>query len=121
MKGCALLALRCSAPPLISLSLPLARTLPNPTPNNPSINPHLPPYPRPPRRLPAQGSTEELPSFNVSYKPQKIAPKFDGSVRALLHKKVRVVRPACLLPGARCVFCFRGGIFWEPLLRCRLS
>ena len=31
----------------------------------------------------------ELPQFNVSYKPQKISPKFDGSVRQLLHKKIR--------------------------------
>lgn len=30
-----------------------------------------------------------VPSFNVSYKPQKIAPKFQGSVRQLLHKKIR--------------------------------
>ena len=31
----------------------------------------------------------DLPEFNVSYKPQKISPKFDGTVRTLLHKKVR--------------------------------
>lgn len=31
----------------------------------------------------------ELPQFNVSYKPQKISPKFDGTVRQLLHKKIR--------------------------------
>lgn len=31
----------------------------------------------------------ELPEFNVSYKPQKISPKFQGTVRTLLHKKVR--------------------------------
>lgn len=30
-----------------------------------------------------------VPSFNVSYKPQKIAPKFQGTVRQLLHKKIR--------------------------------
>lgn len=30
-----------------------------------------------------------VPSFNVSYKPQKIAPKFLGTVRQLLHKKIR--------------------------------
>ena len=30
----------------------------------------------------------ELPEFNVSYKPQKIAPKFPGTVRELLHKKM---------------------------------
>jgi ATP-binding cassette subfamily E protein 1 len=31
----------------------------------------------------------KVPELNVSYKPQKISPKFDGSVRALLHKKIR--------------------------------
>uniref|UniRef100_A0A7S1T6P9 ATP-binding cassette transporter n=1 Tax=Tetraselmis chuii TaxID=63592 RepID=A0A7S1T6P9_9CHLO len=31
----------------------------------------------------------DLPEFNVSYKPQKISPKFQGTVRTLLHKKVR--------------------------------
>jgi ATP-binding cassette subfamily E protein 1 len=30
----------------------------------------------------------DLPEFNVSYKPQKISPKFQGTVRTLLHKKV---------------------------------
>lgn len=41
---------------------------------------------------PDPGSTEEgaeLPAFNVSYKPQKISPKFEGTVRQLLHKKIR--------------------------------
>ena len=32
---------------------------------------------------------EALPAFNVSYKPQKISPKFDGTVRQLLHKKIQ--------------------------------
>lgn len=32
---------------------------------------------------------QELPQFAVSYKPQKISPKFEGSVRSLLHKKIR--------------------------------
>ncbi|CAI5459857.1 unnamed protein product [Closterium sp. Yama58-4] len=32
---------------------------------------------------------EDLPEFNVSYKPQKISPKFPHSVRALLHSKIR--------------------------------
>eukprot|EP00897_Mesotaenium_endlicherianum_P011069 jgi/Mesen1/9991/ME000072S09404 len=32
---------------------------------------------------------EELPEFNVSYKPQKISPKFQHSVRNLLHSKIR--------------------------------
>ena len=31
----------------------------------------------------------ELPALAVSYKPQKIAPSFDGSVRDLLQKKIR--------------------------------
>ncbi|CAE7520571.1 ABCE2 [Symbiodinium microadriaticum] len=30
-----------------------------------------------------------VPSLNVSYKPQKISPKFQGTVRQLLHKKIR--------------------------------
>lgn len=30
-----------------------------------------------------------VPQLNVSYKPQKISPKFQGTVRQLLHKKVR--------------------------------
>ena len=32
---------------------------------------------------------DDLPEFNVSYKPQKISPKFESSVRDLLHKKIR--------------------------------
>ena len=32
---------------------------------------------------------QELPKFHVSYKPQKISPKFEGSVRQLLHNKIR--------------------------------
>uniref|UniRef100_A0A8C7MM37 ATP-binding cassette sub-family E member 1 n=1 Tax=Oncorhynchus kisutch TaxID=8019 RepID=A0A8C7MM37_ONCKI len=32
---------------------------------------------------------EGVPILNVSYKPQKISPKFKGSVRALLHEKIR--------------------------------
>jgi ATP-binding cassette subfamily E protein 1 len=31
----------------------------------------------------------ELPQFRVSYKPQKISPKFEGTVRQLLHKRIR--------------------------------
>jgi ATP-binding cassette subfamily E protein 1 len=31
-----------------------------------------------------------VPQLNVSYKPQKISPKFQGTVRQLLHKKVRI-------------------------------
>ena len=30
-----------------------------------------------------------IPQFNVSYKPQTISPKFLGTVRQLLHKKIR--------------------------------
>ena len=32
---------------------------------------------------------EEMPTFNVSYKPQKISPKFESTVRNLLHSKIR--------------------------------
>ena len=31
----------------------------------------------------------EIPRMNVSYKPQKISPKFPGSVRQLLHNKIQ--------------------------------
>jgi len=31
----------------------------------------------------------QCPELAVSYKPQKISPKFEGSVRSLLHKKIR--------------------------------
>lgn len=34
-------------------------------------------------------ATEELQEFNISYKPQKISPKFDGTVRTLLQSKIR--------------------------------
>nr|WCZ58647.1 translation initiation factor RLI1 [Seculamonas ecuadoriensis] len=33
--------------------------------------------------------TVEIPELSVSYKPQKIAPKFDGTVRQLLQRKIR--------------------------------
>lgn len=33
--------------------------------------------------------TAELPELNVSYKPQMISPKFEGTVRQLLQKKIR--------------------------------
>merc|ERR1712042_337648 len=32
---------------------------------------------------------ERVPQLNVSYKPQKISPKSQGSVRLLLHEKIR--------------------------------
>ncbi|KAJ2076542.1 Fe-S cluster-binding ribosome biosynthesis protein, partial [Coemansia sp. RSA 988] len=38
---------------------------------------------------PDEGESVELPKLAVSYKPQKIAPKFNGSVRMLLMKKIR--------------------------------
>ena len=31
----------------------------------------------------------EIPQMNVSYKPQKISPKFKGTVQQLLHTKIR--------------------------------
>ena len=31
----------------------------------------------------------DLPEFNVSFKPQKISPKFTSTVRNLLHKHIR--------------------------------
>ena len=34
------------------------------------------------------GSKPELPKLAVSYKPQKIAPKFEGTVRELMHKRI---------------------------------
>jgi len=38
--------------------------------------------------LPADNDVQ-VPELHVSYKPQKISPKFDGTVRMLLHKKVK--------------------------------
>nr|QST14995.1 ABCE1 protein [Diaphanosoma celebensis] len=40
------------------------------------------------RLSPDEGS-EEIPALNISYKPQKISPKSQGTVRHLLHEKVR--------------------------------
>merc|ERR1712176_1249865 len=34
-------------------------------------------------------SIDELPRLNVSYKPQEISPKFQGTVRQMLHEKIR--------------------------------
>ena len=31
----------------------------------------------------------DIPAFNMSYKPQKISPKFESTVRNLLHSKIR--------------------------------
>ncbi|GLJ46917.1 hypothetical protein SUGI_0990040 [Cryptomeria japonica] len=36
-----------------------------------------------------ENSEMEIPEFNVSYKPQKISPKFQSTVRHLLHQKIR--------------------------------
>ncbi|KAG9459473.1 hypothetical protein H6P81_003981 [Aristolochia fimbriata] len=36
-----------------------------------------------------ESSDAEIPEFNVSYKPQKISPKFPSTVRHLLHQKIR--------------------------------
>ncbi|KAJ7542084.1 hypothetical protein O6H91_10G089000 [Diphasiastrum complanatum] len=36
-----------------------------------------------------KGEDVEVPEFNVSYKPQKISPKFTSTVRHLLHQKIR--------------------------------
>ena len=33
----------------------------------------------------------KVPPLNVSYKPQKIAPKFEGTVRQLMHQKIRAM------------------------------
>uniref|UniRef100_A0A671LGN3 ATP-binding cassette sub-family E member 1 n=1 Tax=Sinocyclocheilus anshuiensis TaxID=1608454 RepID=A0A671LGN3_9TELE len=41
------------------------------------------------RETVVHGKGSEVPILNVSYKPQKISPKFKGSVRALLHDKIR--------------------------------
>ncbi|CAN8064363.1 unnamed protein product [Agarophyton chilense] len=40
-------------------------------------------------RLEPDGKAVEVPEMNVSYKPQKISPKFDGTVRQLLYAKIR--------------------------------
>merc|ERR1712142_477044 len=37
----------------------------------------------------APDGDEKVPQLNVSYKPQKISPKSQGSVRLLLHAKIR--------------------------------
>ena len=36
-----------------------------------------------------EGTDVEIPEFNVSYKPQKISPRFQSTVRSLLHQKIR--------------------------------
>lgn len=39
--------------------------------------------------LPPDEDSEPVPELNVSYKPQKISPRFKGTVRQLLGKKIR--------------------------------
>eukprot|EP00455_Lapot_gusevi_P044258 TRINITY_DN54_c0_g1_i4.p1 TRINITY_DN54_c0_g1~~TRINITY_DN54_c0_g1_i4.p1 ORF type:complete len:280 (+),score=132.05 TRINITY_DN54_c0_g1_i4:32-841(+) len=39
--------------------------------------------------LPPDDTEQKIPELNVSYKPQKIVPKSEGTVRELLHKRVR--------------------------------
>jgi len=36
-----------------------------------------------------KGPKKKLPVLSVSYKPQKISPKFQGTVRMLMHKRIR--------------------------------
>lgn len=43
----------------------------------------------PPDGFPDGGDATDLPRFNVSYKPQKISPKFESTVRNLLTTKIR--------------------------------
>jgi len=43
----------------------------------------------PPDPLAGTDTPVDLPQFGVSYKPQKISPKFPGTVRELLHKRIR--------------------------------
>jgi len=40
-------------------------------------------------RLEPDSGNEEIPQLNISYKPQKISPKSQGTVRLLLHEKIR--------------------------------
>jgi len=40
--------------------------------------------------LPPDGEDVDIPKLNVSYKPQKIAPQFEGTVRQLLYAKIAI-------------------------------
>jgi len=40
-------------------------------------------------RLSPDGDAKDVPQLNISYKPQKISPKSQGTVRQLLHDKIR--------------------------------
>jgi hypothetical protein len=57
----------------------------------------------------------ELPQFNVSYKPQKISPKFDGTVRQLLHKKIRDAYLHPQVKYGRGVYCYLLGWVVAPV------
>jgi len=39
--------------------------------------------------IPPDDTSVAIPELHVSYKPQKISPKFDGTARMLLHKKIK--------------------------------
>ncbi len=39
--------------------------------------------------IPPDPGFDEIPKLNISYKPQKISPKFEGSVRDLLQMRIR--------------------------------
>jgi ATP-binding cassette, sub-family E, member 1 len=39
--------------------------------------------------LKPDGENVEIPELNVSYKPQKISPRFEGSVRSLLYSRIK--------------------------------
>ena len=39
--------------------------------------------------LEPDSDSENIPQLHISYKPQKISPKFQGTVRQLLHDKIR--------------------------------
>ena len=58
-------------------------------------------------RLTPDSGDGDIPTLNISYKPQQISPKFQGSVRQLLHERIRdmfchptfqaeVVKPLCI-------------------------
>ena len=40
-------------------------------------------------RLTPDGGDGEVPTLNISYKPQKITPKSEGTVRQMLYEKIR--------------------------------
>jgi len=39
--------------------------------------------------IPADEGSEAVPQLNISYKPQKISPQFEGTVRDLLNKRIK--------------------------------